>query len=799
LAKWYAIVLYAVPSVINYNYILYFCTCIYYYSKLIFSYIFSILLEKLVLFFEFILIVIQYVFSLIHRFILYLNSRIKVHTINYLIWYIYIITKDLFSYNYLSNNLIENLPLIVFKPIFIIGPRPEPGSRSFFEWFNYFLNVLISVYNVLKWILQLIIFFVKTTCLMFDYLMSYYVLEDIDLFDWRIKIKLFLQMRIYLWRFFQKIIDFFSINYDVFRYRYDEHQRLATIRRRRTHPFFRMKFRSRTNSFVSYKRWGLTPKLIRFWDFEHLRTNKRWRLRNIERSRIIENYLTYSVAKKGRKMWGPRLAHFKLPMKRIFFYDCLQIIWVRNILKLNFYCIYFYPFLVIFLCFFTGFRKLIIRTDLENVSSEYYWKRFRLEPLENLNWLLFKISPFVRKELEKLKEESSGALDELIAEQQQVNLDPEFVQFENEARNTKKKDFFHKLNFAFDIDVIKKRYKILNKLEKDNIDFMHYYLSYFFEKFYFNLLLNSFVMSCIVSYGATKNKNLENALSMATDIEPVHILNYEWYSKMESLTQQISDYFFKLDKDFFSFKMPAWAFHKNMLNYQILALKTDGDTTFERYQSEYFHLPEVPSVIGHFFLLFLVIPVLLLNLYLKSVGYMIAGCGRGISMEWIHYFLNYYLRFDFIFSVHAQMSNVGLNVSGHRRNRSNYTGSWTPFRGRFRWGYFLRKRYIRYTHAWGDIVLTFRKQYTYSRLYFYKHLIFFNYCSYIFIFYVGYIFVILFIFLFFFNLYNTENYKDHEIPGRNCGGLEQDRVAIKLGIYLKVVRANLRKFLIKKF
>jgi len=145
------------------------------------------------------------------------------------------------------------------------------------------------------------------------------------------------------------------------------------------------------------------------------------------------------------------------------------------------------------------------------------------------------------------------------------------------------------------------------------------------------------------------------------------------------------------------------------------------------------------------------------------------------------------------------MSNVGLNVSGHRRNRSNYTGSWTPFRGRFRWGYFLRKRYIRYTHAWGDIVLTFRKQYTYSRLYFYKHLIFFNYCSYIFIFYVGYIFVILFIFLFFFNLYNTENYKDHEIPGRNCGGLEQDRVAIKLGIYLKVVRANLRKFLIKKF
>jgi len=247
--------------------------------------------------------------------------------------------------------------------------------------------------------------------------------------------------------------------------------------------------------------------------------------------------------------------------------------------------------------------------------------------------------------------------------------------------------------------------------------------------------------------------------------------------------------------------MPAWAFHKNIVNYQILSLKIEGDTTFEKYKNEYYRLPEYPSVIGPFFLLFLVIPTLLLNLYLKSVGYMIAGCGRGISMEWIHYFLNYYLRSDFIFSVYAQMSNVGLNVSGHRRNRSNYTGSWTPFRGRFRWGYFLRKRSIQYTHSWGDIVLTFRKQYTYSRLYFYKHLKFFNYCSFIFTFYVSYIFIILIIFLIFFNFLKTENYTDHDIPGINHGTFElyQDLALTRLSIYFKVVRANLRKFLIKKF
>jgi len=245
--------------------------------------------------------------------------------------------------------------------------------------------------------------------------------------------------------------------------------------------------------------------------------------------------------------------------------------------------------------------------------------------------------------------------------------------------------------------------------------------------------------------------------------------------------------------------MPEWAFHKNLLNYQILAVESEGDTTFEKYKKDYYYIPEIPAILENFFFLFLFVPVLILNIYLKSVGYTIAG-GRGVSVEWIHYFFNFYLKSEFIFSVYTHMSNVTLNVSGHRRTRSNYTGSWTPFRGRFRWGFFLRKRYIQYTYAWGDIVLNFRKRYTYSRLYFYKHLIFFNYCSYIFVFYASYIIIIIIIFLIFFNFLKTENYIDNDSPGRNYRelNLTHEIALTRFGIYIKVVRKNLRKFLINK-
>jgi hypothetical protein len=55
---------------------------------------------------------------------------------------------------------------------------------------------------------------------------------------------------------------------------------------------------------------------------------------------------------------------------------------------------------------------------------------------------------------------------------------------------------------------------------------MHYYLSPAFENYYFSLLINSFIISCAISYGATKNENLKNVLAMTNDIEPVDRYNY---------------------------------------------------------------------------------------------------------------------------------------------------------------------------------------------------------------------------------------------------------------------------------
>jgi len=788
LVKWYILLLNGSMSfvAIDYKYLLYLFSEICYYGDLILSYIFIFLFEKLNLLVNFIFLLAKFLFSIMHQIFLFLNKWIKFYSFNYLIWYIYIITQDLFNLNYFVYNFIEKMPLIIFRD-------PIQGELTFWGWFTYFLSILVSFYTLLKWALKIFVISLKSIYLILDYQMSLYTFNNVSFFS--LKIKFLMHLKLYIWRFCQKIIDFFSLNYDIYRHRYDQHERVATIRRRRKHPFFRMRFRSKTNSFVSYKRWGFTANLLRLWNFEDLKTSGRWRFRNVERSRIIKSYLFHHEVKKGRKIWGSRHVYFRLNPRKILLTDYLQLIFIRTTLRLNHYTGFLYYFLIIFLCLFTGFRQFFFRKDIENVNAEFYWKRFRLEPLENLNWLFFNIPAFAKNELGKLKIDYAYNLTEIIENQQKHDFDSVNLESYIEILQSKKN-----FNLVFDLDVITKRYKALLKLEKKKTqhNFMHYYFSSIFENYYSNLLINSFIMSCIVSYGATTNKNLQNALTITDEIEPVDRIRYDWFSQMQLVSQSISNYLFYLDKNFFSFKMPAWAFHKGLLNYKILSLKNEDIEKNEKYNESFYNVYETPGIFENFFFLFLVIPAILLNVYLRSVGYMMAGAGRGVSAEWIHYFLNYYLRSEFILSVYSQVSNVNLNVTGHRRNRSNYTGSWTPFRGRFRYGFFLRKRYLRYTHAWGDIALNFRKKYTYSRLFFYKHLAIFNFNSHIFTVYACYIGVVV-IYFFIFVFWKTENYIDNDCPGRNYHDLDfiQEAFLIRLAFYLGVMRAKTRKFLIK--
>jgi hypothetical protein len=111
---------------------------------------------------------------------------------------------------------------------------------------------------------------------------------------------------------------------------------------------------------------------------------------------------------------------------------------------------------------------------------------------------------------------------------------------------------YHKFGFS----MVEQKKKDLFDLKRSRFNFVQYYFDPSFDTYYDKVLSHHLTITALISFGASRNYNLEQVLIATSEFDSVPYMTKNSYLALHAIYDKLKKKLFYIDKTIFSLNMP---------------------------------------------------------------------------------------------------------------------------------------------------------------------------------------------------------------------------------------------------